>query len=149
MINENLLELLCAAINDCDNAKMTQTSETLRILLSELEALNKPNPSISRFAYDLYKQDWIDTHTNSKMRLDAVRNYRGYVLECIKEGFEIDSFEEWIEEVGYGGSIYVCYEEFCDAEYHDKDYICRLLRLLGSIDLIALYYNDINNDNEF
>ena len=41
MINENSLELLCAAINDCDNAKMTQTSETLRALLSDLEKYNK------------------------------------------------------------------------------------------------------------
>ena len=41
MIKEETLELLCAAINDCDNAKMTQTSETLRALLSDLEKLKK------------------------------------------------------------------------------------------------------------
>ena len=59
---------------------------------------------------------------------------------------EIDSFEEWISEVGYGqGSLYVCYEEFCDMEYHDKEYMCELLKLE---DLINLYYADINEDNE-
>lgn len=41
MIKEETLELLCAAINDCDNAKMAQTSETLRALLTDLEKLKK------------------------------------------------------------------------------------------------------------
>lgn len=101
---------------------------------------------ISEIAYELYKQNWVDTHTTREMRLDALREYYSYRKECIDNNFEIDSFDEWISEIGYGsGSLYVCYEEFCDMEYHDKEYMCELL---SDEKLIQLYYLDINNDNE-
>jgi len=42
--------------------------------------------------------------------------------------------------------LYVCYEEFCEMEYHDKEY---MYSLLESEELIAMYHSDIENDNEF
>ena len=37
MRKNEVLELLCSAINDCENVKMKQTEETLRAVLQELE----------------------------------------------------------------------------------------------------------------
>ena len=34
--------------------------------------------NISKVAYELYKQEWIDTHTTRDMRLDALREYHLY-----------------------------------------------------------------------
>lgn len=101
---------------------------------------------ISEVAYELYKQDWIDTNTTREMRLDSLRNYYRYRQECINDGLEVDSYEEWLFEGGYeSGSLYVCFEEFCDAEYHDKEYI---VSLLSDPALVFLYYQDINKDEE-
>lgn len=36
---ENILELICAAINDCEDKGMKHTSETLRAALQDLETL--------------------------------------------------------------------------------------------------------------
>ena len=33
---------------------------------------------ISEIAYELYKQNWVDTHTTREMRLDALREYYSY-----------------------------------------------------------------------
>lgn len=102
---------------------------------------------ISHIAYELYKTDWLNENTDANMRLQAARDYATHWLETTTENpdEEVDSFEDFIFETGYGqGSIYVCYEEFCDAEYHDKNYICGLLQ---DEKLIARYYADIDNDD--
>ena len=91
---------------------------------------------ISEIAYELYKQNWVDTHTTREMRLDVLREY----CSCNEE-LDLYSFDDWINEVGYGsGSLYVCYGEFCDAEYRDERYMCELLY---DERLIQLYKADI------
>ena len=114
--------------------------------LTDIEIGNTNSFDISEVAYELYKQDWIDTHTTKEERLNTLNEYYNYRYDCIKEDFEIDSFEEWIWEIGYADGIYVCYEEFCDMEYHDKEYMCSLL---NNKKLIDMYYKDINTDDEF
>lgn len=101
---------------------------------------------ISEIAYELYKEDWIGKHTTTYQRVKTKREYLEYRKECIDNDFEIDAFEEWIWDNGYHGVLYVCYEEFCEMEYYDKEYMCNLLE---SEELISMYYNDIENDNEF
>ena len=60
------------------------------------------------------------------------------------DDFEIGSFENWLKETGYrSGELYVNYEEFCDIEYQDKEY---MRNLLGDEELLKLYYEDIAND---
>lgn len=100
---------------------------------------------ITEIAYELYKQDWVDMHTTREMRLDSLRNYYRYRKECIEEDLEMDSYEEWLLEGGYDSGLYVCFEEFCDAEYHDKEYI---VSLLSDPELVKLYYLDIDNGEE-
>ena len=103
---------------------------------------------ISHLAYRLYVQDWVDTHTTPEERLQALKDYYAYINDELKSNheFEIPSFAAWLEDFGYAGMRYVCYEEFCDAKYHNKDYI---LRLLGDDEeLIQLYYQDLETDKE-
>ena len=99
---------------------------------------------ISKVAYQRYKDDWIATHTSESDRRQAQAEYLEYQEECNRLDQEADSFDEWIEDVGYGGSIYVCYDEFCDIEYHDKAY---MRDLLVDKALVALYYRDIESDD--
>ena len=70
---------------------------------------------ISEVAYELYKQNWIDTHTSPEMRLKALRDYYQYVDECLDNAEPYESFEKWIYEQGYdGGILYVSFDEFLD-----------------------------------
>ena len=96
---------------------------------------------ISEIAYELYKQDWIDSNVSNEVKLNTLREYFKYRKECLENDDEIDSFDEWVWGVGYGnGSIYVCYEEFCDMEYLDQGYIRYLLK---DEELLSLYCEDI------
>lgn len=114
--------------------------------LTDIEIGNTNVFDISEVAYELYKQDWIDTHTTKEERLNVLRGYHIYRQDCIEEDFEIDSFEEWIWEIGYVDGIYVCYDEFLDNEYLEKDYI---KELLNDDNLYKMYLKDLENlDNE-
>lgn len=101
-----------------------------------------PEIDISKIAYELYKQDWVDEHTTREGRLQSIREYHDYVQECAEDGFEADSYEDWLFEVGYHGALYVCYDEFCDEEYHDVGYVKSLLG--GDEVLLKKYYEDID-----
>lgn len=97
---------------------------------------------ISKMAYDLYKQDWLDTHTTPEMRLQNIREYYDFVQECLSEHDLPGSYEDWLFENGIPrGGFYVCYEEFCDAEYRDPEYVRFLLN--NDDALMKLYYQDI------
>ena len=101
--------------------------------------------NISEIAYELYKLDWTNSNVSEKMQLDAFREYLLYRKECIENNEEVDSFDEWLLEVGYGyGSLYVSYEEFCDEEYRDRNYI---RYLLDDTELFLMYCEDIAEDN--
>lgn len=97
--------------------------------------------NVSKIAYALYKQDWINSHTNSEMRMDAIRDYYGFLIDCQKNNLEYMNFEDYLQDYGYNGKIYACYEEFCDNEYLDKGYISELLNLP---ELIEMYCKDLN-----
>ncbi len=98
---------------------------------------------ISKMAYDIYVQNWIDEHTTPELRLQNIRDYYCYVQECLIDGIEPDNYKNWLSDYGFNGSLCVCYEEFCDIEYHDKDYI---KSLLGEDEtFIEMYYRDIED----
>lgn len=86
---------------------------------------------ISKIAYMLYKQDWIDSNTLPEQRLGNLRIYLDFTHEYLIESYgKALSFEDWLEEGGYqpDGALYVCYDEFLDEEYRDEGYICSLLK---------------------
>lgn len=95
---------------------------------------------IREFAYALYKQEWLDDNTNKDMRLDSLKNYYSYRKECVEEGYSADSYNKWLEDVGFDTGCYVCFEEFCNNEYLDEEYI---YSLLDNSELIEIYKKDV------
>ena len=98
--------------------------------------------NISELCYELYKEDWKHSNIITKdMEIDSIKNY----YECLITD-DIDSkeytYNDYLEEVGYNGKLYVCYEEFLDNEYLKEDYI---KELLDNDNLYEIYLQDLNN----
>lgn len=91
---------------------------------------------ISKLCYELYKVDWKHCHMITPEReMDSIKDYHEGLV-----GNDTDyTYNDYLEEFGYDGELYVCYEEFLDAEYMDEDYICSLL---DNEKLIAMYRKD-------
>ena len=73
---------------------------------------------IQKLAYELYKVDWMQ-RISAERQKDALRNYYEEDWTC--------TFKEYLEDQGYSGELYVCFGEFLNAEYQDKEYIKELL----------------------
>lgn len=92
---------------------------------------------IQNLCYELYKVDWKHSHMISKEReMDVIKNYYEEGIFFAYEG----SFTSYLEEVGYDGELYVCFEEFMETEYQDEEYI---LLLLANDRLSKLYLEDL------
>ena len=88
---------------------------------------------IRKLCYELYKVDWKHSHMITKDReMDSIKNYYEDLVDDDTEY----TYNDYLEEFGYDGELYVCYEEFLEAEYLDVDYICSLL---DNEKLIAMY----------
>ena len=103
---------------------------------------------LKKYAYEAYKLDWKRSHgITEEKELHYIKDYYdGFEEEYEDEDY---SYEEYLEEVGYGGECYVCYDEFLDNEYLDEEYMEELLKAKN---LIRLYHKDIKEnfdiDNE-
>ena len=99
--------------------------------------MNRTISNMRTYAYELYKIQWLQ-RISTERHLDALRNY---VEEEIPEKFEMyENFEEYLEERGFDGEIYSCYEEFIDNEYKDEDY----MKELFDNEKIFNYYKSID-----
>ena len=82
---------------------------------------------LKEYCYKLYRFDWMRSH--------------GYDIEDIIKQLEIiyhdtwddedrnpeNLYKEFEEEFGFSGSLWVCFDEFCNAEFLDADYVDYLL----------------------
>lgn len=93
--------------------------------------------NISKLCYELYKIDWKQAHNITKER--EMEYFKDYYRNLIGEDTEY-TYNDYLEEFGYNGELYVCYEEFLEAEYQKDDYICTLL---DDYDLIEMYREDV------
>ncbi len=96
---------------------------------------------ISMLCYELYKVDWKHRHMITADReMDSIKDY----YEGLADMDDMDdaeyTYNDYLEEFGYDGELYVCYEEFLENEYRDGDYMCSLL---DNEKLIAMYHKDI------
>lgn len=81
--------------------------------------------NIRRFVYALYKADWILTNIGRPI---LAATYAEYCKAILSEDIDSDlSFEDYLEEFGFNGGIYACYEEFLANEYRDREYMANLL----------------------
>ena len=95
---------------------------------------------IRKLCYELYKIDWKHSHMITKEReMDSIKDYYEGLIDNDSEY----TYEDYIEEFGYGEELYVCYEEFCDAEYYNVDY---MRTLLDNDELINMYHKDIEGE---
>jgi len=86
--------------------------------------------AIQDIAYERYKLDWMMRSGYSLS--DVVRSLAKLIssMESDDDAREVDLlsvFEDWEAEIGFGGEIYACPDEFLDAEYLDKKYMRSLL----------------------
>ena len=78
---------------------------------------------IRKLAYELYKIDWKQSHMiTPEIEKDNLKDY----YEGLVDFDGSYSYEDYVEEFGYNGEIYVRFEEFLDCEYQDADYIREL-----------------------
>lgn len=102
--------------------------------------------NIKEVAYELYKIDWKHTHITPKIEMDTLRNFAtGSVFydkasSLISFGDRYASYNEYLEDAGFFGEIYACFDEFVDNEYKDKEYIKLLLQ---DRELINAYIRDL------
>ena len=100
---------------------------------------NCPSFDIKKLCYELYKLDWKREHNITLgMVSDEIKKYQALILAG--EFCSDYTFDEYLEEYGFAGKIYVCFDEFLDNEYLEEDYI---RKLLDNTNLIALYLQDI------
>ena len=103
--------------------------------------------TISEIAYELYKVDWVRSHVSAECQRATLLEYFKHQRACAKLGETCESYEEWLFDVGYLGIMHACYEEFCDGEYHDREYI---ISLFGNdeefVEFVKLYLDDIKDD---
>ena len=91
---------------------------------------------ISKLCYELYKIDWKRNNITTDIEIDNIKDY----YEGLVDNDTDYTYEDYVSEFGYGGYLYACYDEFCESEYLDKDYICGLLNYDK---LIQMYLEDI------
>ena len=92
---------------------------------------------ISKLCYELYKVDWKHSHMITKDReMDSIKNH----YEAFINNETEYTYNDYLEEFGYDGELYVCYEEFLNAEYLMEDYI---KELLDNDDLFMMYLEDL------
>lgn len=93
---------------------------------------------IRELCYELYKVDWERNHMiTAERKMDSIKNYYECLVDVSSNQY---TYNDYIEEFGYDGELYVCYEEFLETEYLEDDYICSLL---DNGKLIDMYYKDI------
>lgn len=91
---------------------------------------------IAHLCYELYKIDWKRSHMITADReADAIKDY----YEGLIDSDDAYTYEDYLNEFGYNGELYVCYEEFLEYEYLNYVY---MHTLLGNLNLIKIYNKD-------
>lgn len=95
--------------------------------------------NFKKLAYEMYVADWKRSHkVTPKTELDLMRNL---MIETFVDGDAYVSYKYYVEEIGgYPQGYPACFDEFCDIEYLDKEYMHKLLK---NKDLIKLYDSTI------
>lgn len=107
--------------------------------------------NIKEIAYKLYKIDWKRTHITPEIEMDTLRNFATESVlydktsSLVSFGDGYTSYNEYLEDAGFFGEMYACFEEFVDNEYEDKEYIKSLLQ---DPELINAYFCDFMDKEE-
>lgn len=94
--------------------------------------------NIRELCYELYKLNWLNTNVSTRIQMDNLLDY----YEVVENGSS-ESYEEYLGQNGFGYEIYVCFDEFIDFEYRDRDFIGELLA--DNNKLFAKYEKDLES----
>ncbi len=95
----------------------------------------------SQVLYEMYKVHWME-RIASEMVLDELRNY----YEAISEYPDsYSNFDDYIFENGYCGSLYVCFDEFCQTELLDQEF---MYELIGECEPLKKAYEKLLKEEE-
>ena len=93
--------------------------------------------NIYKLLYSLYKLDWMCSHNITKQQeIDTLFTFFDYVEES-EVSMDYANFEDFLMNYGFSGEIYCCFDEFCDNEFKDSDY---MLYLIGDRPTIRTLY---------
>ncbi len=95
------------------------------------------NRFISGLCYELYKNDWMK-RISPQQKADLLKNWY-QETECENRG--VFTPENFLDEVGYDGNFFVCFEEFLENEYLNKK---NMKELLDNDELYAEYEADLS-----
>lgn len=79
--------------------------------------------NIKQIAYEKYKLDWM--MRNGYSLSDLIRKVGEYMEESDED--IVCSFDMWEYDCGFGGEIWVCFDEFLENEYQDEEYMRSIL----------------------
>lgn len=108
---------------------------------------------IRRRIYHLYQLDWLAQNGHSIY--DALHYVGKEMYEIMIDLNEIQDFQSLLDEaierfegdVGFNGSLYVCYDEFLGCEYLDSEYILFLIEQnVNCEELKQKYLEDIKDE---
>ena len=82
---------------------------------------------LKEYCYKLYKFHWMRTHGYDIE--DIIKQMSIIYQECEDEEDRKPEnlYKEFEEEFGFNGELWVCFDEFCNAEFLDSDYMDYLL----------------------
>lgn len=124
--------LLCHSLTDADYEKIADAlaykkakpgdAITIDAIVTKQLETRSPETAYSnlRDAYEKYKAQWVKDHISAERQAETERRWKEY----LENDFEPDipgetcSFEDYIEEFGYGSEIYACFNEFVENDYH-------------------------------
>ena len=72
--------------------------------------------------YEMYKADWMRRISADEVIEEVVNFWYAFKDDEPMYANEYD-FADWVEENGYSGTLYVCFDEFCGSELWDKEYM--------------------------
>lgn len=85
--------------------------------------------ALRKAAYELYKAEWLERHTTA---LQQTSKRFSYIDELIKRLNRQDTarytLENYLQDVGYDGSLYGNYVDFLQNEYADGRFMTALLK---------------------
>ena len=81
--------------------------------------------NIVNLCYELYKIDWMQRISAKRQIAAMCKYYEEVILEDIRP--DEYSFAEYMNDYGYDGEIYICFDEFYDCEFKNVEYMKSLL----------------------
>lgn len=115
---------------DCREIMLNRINTCMELILETDEDNSSITVDITEIAYQLYIIDWKHSHVTLEMQRESLKKYYE------TNDNENYTYDEYLWDNGYNGSIYVCKEEFLHTEYMDEGY---MKDLLDNESLFALY----------